>query len=119
MDTLQIYDPAMCCSTGVCGPDVDPELANFAALLSQLQQRGVKVERYNLGQQPIAFVQNAQVKTLLEREGVEALPAIFHNGELLLKGRHPTRGERGEWIRLLLKTETTSGNAAQTVGVAL
>ena len=80
MSSLQIYDPAMCCSTGICGPDVDPELANFAALLSQLQQRGVKVERYNLGQQPVAFVQNAQVKTLLEKEGVEVLPAIFHNG---------------------------------------
>ena len=119
MNTLQIYDPAMCCSTGICGPDVDPDLANFASLLSQLQQRGVKVERYNLGQQPVAFVQNAQVKTLLEREGVEALPAIFHNGELLLKGRYPTREERGEWIRLLLKSETKSGNAAQTAGVAL
>ena len=118
MNTLQIYDPAMCCSTGICGPDVDPELANFAALLSQLQQRGVTVERYNLGQQPVAFVQNAQVKTLLEREGVEALPAIFHNGELLLKGRYPTREERGEWIRLLLKSETKSGNAARTAGVA-
>ncbi len=116
MSSLQIYDPAMCCSTGICGPDVDPELANFAALLSQLQQRGVKVERYNLGQQPVAFVQNAQVKTLLDTEGVEALPTIFHNGELLLKGRYPTREERGEWIRLLLKSETKSGNAAQTAG---
>ena len=115
MKTLQIYDPAMCCSTGICGPDVDPDLANFASLLSQLQQRGVKVERYNLGQQPVAFAQNAQVKTLLEREGVEALPATFHNGELLLKGRYPNREERGEWIRLLLK----SGNAAGTAGVAL
>ena len=118
MNTLQIYDPAMCCSTGICGPDVDPDLANFSSLLSQLQQRGVKVERYNLGQQPVAFVQNAKVKILLEREGVEVLPAIFHNGGLLLKGRYPNREERGEWIRLLLKSETKSGNAARTAGVA-
>ena len=115
--TLQVYDPAMCCSTGICGPDVDPELANFAALLSHFEQRGVKVERYNLARQPVAFVQNAQVKILLEKEGVEVLPVIFHNGELLLKGRYPTREERGEWIRRLLKSETKSGDAAQTAGV--
>ena len=112
--TLQVYDPAMCCSTGVCGPDVDPELANFAALLSQLQQRGIRIERYNLGQQPVAFVQNAQVKILLEKEGVAALPAIFRNGELLLKGRYPTREERGKWIRLLLRSETKSGVVGRT-----
>ena len=77
MNTLQIYDPAVCCSTGIWGPDVDPELANFAALLSQLQQRGVKVERYNLGQQPVAFVQNAQVKTSSKQTESKRSPSSF------------------------------------------
>ena len=54
----------MCCSTGICGPDIDPDLVNFAAMLSQLAA-GIKVERYNLGQQPMAFVQNPAVKALL------------------------------------------------------
>ena len=31
MTHLQVFDPPMCCSTGVCGPQVDPELPRFAA----------------------------------------------------------------------------------------
>ncbi len=58
MKTIQVYDPPMCCSTGICGTDIDPDLVNFAAMLSQLGTHGIKVERYNLGQQPMAFVQN-------------------------------------------------------------
>jgi hypothetical protein len=103
MKHLQIYDPPMCCSTGVCGPDVDPELVHFAALTSRLQQDGVKVERSNLGQQPLEFVKNPIVKAILDGKGTEGLPAIFCDGELLLEGRYPTREERTEWRRRLPK----------------
>ena len=99
MKTLQVYDPPMCCSTGLCGNDIDPALVSFAALLKQLAEAGVKVERYNLGQQPMAFVQNPAVKALLDREGVESLPVIFQDGAEQLKGRYPTEAERAEWLR--------------------
>lgn len=94
MKNIQVYDPPMCCSTGVCGNDIDPALVNFSAMLTQLSARGVKVERYNLGQQPMAFVQNAVVKELLDKEGMESLPAIFVDGALHLKGRYLTDDER-------------------------
>ena len=68
MKTIQVYDPPMCCSTGLCGTEIDPALVSFAALLTQLSQKGVKVERFNLGQQPMAFVQNAAVKSLRSEE---------------------------------------------------
>jgi hypothetical protein len=29
MAKMQVFDPAMCCSTGVCGPSVDPTLRAF------------------------------------------------------------------------------------------
>ena len=94
MKRIQVYDPAMCCSTGICGTDINPDLVSFAALLSQLGTSGVTVERFNLGQQPMAFVQNASVKALLDQEGAEALPLIFLDGEVYLKGRYPTADER-------------------------
>lgn len=87
----------MCCSTGLCGPSVDPELVQFAALLQQLGTRGVKVERYNLGQQPLAFVQNPAVKAALDTVGVEVLPLIFWDGTEHSKGRYPSAEERSEW----------------------
>lgn len=94
MKTLQVYDPPMCCSTGICGTDIDPDLVNFAAMLSQLGPHGVKIERYNLAQQPMAFVENLAVKALLDKEGTAALPLIFWDGEVRFKGRYPTKDER-------------------------
>ena len=99
MKTLQVYDPPMCCSTGICGPEVDPDLVNFAAMLSQLSNAGVKVERYNLGQQPMAFAQNAAVKDALQKEGVEVLPLIYLDGEVYMKGRYPNHDERPAFFR--------------------
>ena len=97
--SIQVYDPPMCCSTGICGPSVDPDLVNFAGLLAQLKKFGIVIERYNLAQQPLAYAQNARGKQLLEENGEKALPLIFRDGELLLQGRYPTREERGEWMR--------------------
>lgn len=101
MKTIQVYDPPMCCSTGICGTDIDPDLVNFAAMLAQLGTH-IKVERFNLGQQPLAFVQNPAVKALLDKEGAGVLPVIFWDGEVHLKGRYPTRDERPAWFRAAL-----------------
>lgn len=98
MKTIQVYDPPMCCSTGVCGPDVDPDLAQFSGLLNRLKERGVHVERYGLAQEPLAFVKNAKVEVILETEGSEALPVIFWDGEIVSKGRYPDQSERVRWV---------------------
>ena len=109
MKTIQVYDPPMCCSTGLCGNDIDPALVSFAALLTQLSRKGVQVERYNLGQQPMAFVQNPTVKALLDTEGVAALPLILVDGKVHLKGRYLTDEERGAF------SESALGNSAEVL----
>lgn len=108
MKSIQVYDPAMCCSTGICGTDINPDLINFAAMLVQMGNRGIKVERYNLGQQPMAFAKNEAVKTLLQQEGVELLPVMFWDGALVLKGRYPTQEERREWVRAAAGKDASS-----------
>jgi AhpD family alkylhydroperoxidase len=91
---LKIYDPAMCCSSGVCGPSVDPILVQFAGTLNYIaSQPGIRVERYNLGQQPQAFVDNAAVKTMLGNGGEKRLPFIFINDTLAFQSRYPTKDE--------------------------
>ncbi len=55
MKKLEVFDPAMCCSTGVCGVDVDPALVQFAADLAWVGEHEISVERHNLGQAPQAF----------------------------------------------------------------
>lgn len=102
MKTIKVYDPPMCCSTGVCGTEIDPDLVNFLAMLSQLGTQGTKVERYNLSQQPMAFVQNLSVKALLDKDGTKALPLILLDGEVYLKGRYPTVQEGPAFLRAAL-----------------
>jgi hypothetical protein len=98
MKSIQVYDPAMCCSSGVCGPDIDPILPQVAAFLHQLKEHGVSVERFNLSQQPMAFVQNPEVKSLLQSEGTEVLPLFFIDGHIALKGAYPDHDKRKEWL---------------------
>ncbi|MEN6605218.1 MAG: arsenite efflux transporter metallochaperone ArsD [Bryobacteraceae bacterium] len=93
MTNVEVFDPPMCCSTGVCGPNVDPALARFAADLHWLTGKGVHVERYNLSQQPQAFVAKQLVKSTMEREGNGCLPLILVNGRIASKGSYPGRGE--------------------------
>lgn len=100
MKSIQIYDPALCCSTGVCGTDVDQALVRFAADVAWAAGQGAPVERFNLAQQPMAFVENPLVKGFLERSGAEALPLVLLDGEVALAGRYPTRAELSRWLGL-------------------
>lgn len=93
MKKLQVFDPALCCSTGVCGTEVDQSLVNFSADVDWLKQSGGQIERFNLAQQPMDFVNNAVAKAFLERSGAEGLPLILVDGEIALAGRYPTRNE--------------------------
>lgn len=88
--TIRVFDPALCCSTGVCGPSVDPELARFAADLEWLQKQGVSVERFNLSQQPAAFAETAVVKEALGR-GMDVLPLVLVNDRIAVEGAYPSR----------------------------
>lgn len=67
MKTIQVFDPALCCSTGVCGVDVDQQWVSFSADVDWAKQQGAQIERFNLAQQPMIFAENALVKNFLER----------------------------------------------------
>lgn len=88
---VQVYDPSMCCSTGVCGPSVDPALARFAADLNWLHSEGIEVERYNLSQQPAAFSSSRTVREALQKDGTACLPLILIDGNIAFHGAYPTR----------------------------
>ena len=93
MKILKIYDPAMCCSTGVCGPDVDPVLVQLAGFLKNLDASAVKVERYNLSQEPAAYAANQAVAAALKEKGTSALPLVFIDDDLVSSGAYPDLNE--------------------------
>lgn len=112
MKSIQVFDPAMCCSSGVCGTDVDQKLVSFSADVAWANQNGITIERFNLAQQPMAFAENAVVKGLLERSGETALPVILVDGEMALAGRYPTRDELMRWtgVKQVAVAKNTDGS---------
>jgi arsenite methyltransferase len=95
--SIQVFDPALCCSSGVCGVDVDEALVSFSADVDWAKQNGAQIERFNLAQQPLSFADNPAVKGFLKRSGQEALPLILVDGEVALAGRYPRRAELARW----------------------
>lgn len=93
MKKVEVFDPPMCCSTGVCGPNVDSRLVKFAADLHWLANQKIAVERYNLAQQPQAFAASEIVRAALQKYGNECLPLILLNGAIVSRGRYPSRDE--------------------------
>ena len=93
MTQIDVFDPPMCCSSGVCGPEVDPLLAAFAADVDWLTSQGVRVTRHNLAQEPQAFVSNPLVQETLQREGDACLPLLLVNGEIAGRSTYPRRDE--------------------------
>jgi hypothetical protein len=94
MKTIQVFDPPMCCSTGLCGTNIDTELIRVSAWLTQLRKRGVTVERQNLSQQPMAFAQHPTIKALMDQKGVEVFPVVLIDGAVHVQGRYPNAAER-------------------------
>ena len=105
---VEVYDPPMCCPSGVCGPDPDPQQARFSADLAWLRHKGVEVLRHNLAQEPLDFARNADVKRLMTENNGDGLPVILVDGRVMQHGAYPSRGELARWLDL-----TESGPAEE------
>ena len=104
MKKLDVYEPAMCCSTGVCGVDVDPVLVQFVADLQWLSEQGVEVARHNLSQDPQAFASNPDVVKEMEA-GMDRLPVMIVDGKVASTGVYLNRDQLASKLGLTVKTE--------------
>lgn len=98
MKALQIFEPAMCCPTGLCGVGVDPELLRISATLETLGKLGISVDRFNLSNAPMEFVSNATVNDFINNKGTDALPVVLLEGKIVREGAYPTNEELATWL---------------------
>ncbi|WP_176699189.1 arsenite efflux transporter metallochaperone ArsD [Clostridium sp. C105KSO13] len=99
MKTMYIYEPAMCCETGICGVGVDPELLRISTVINNLKKNGVNVTRYNLNNFPQEFIDNREINKLINGEGgVDLLPATMIDGEIVKTKQYPTNAEIMNWL---------------------
>ncbi len=93
MIELKIFEPAMCCETGVCGVDADTVLITFTANIEWLRKKGGLVQRFNLAQEPSAFINDPLVKIEINEHGESCLPLLVFDGEVISRGEYPDRAQ--------------------------
>lgn len=116
MAKIQVFDPPMCCSTGVCGPNVDPQLVRFAGDLEWLKSTGIEVERFNLSQEPGAFVDNPLVAAAM-RGSDNALPLLLLDGKIVAQGSYPAREVLAELVGLTVPKSTYTEAVQELVAI--
>ena len=97
---IEIYDPPMCCPSGICGPEVDDKLMEVNDMVLKLKEKGLEVNRYLINQQPDEFMNQEQIKDLLEEKGVDILPITVVEGEVIKKEDYPTEDEIEDYVDL-------------------
>jgi len=115
MGKVEIFDPVLCCSTGVCGPSVDPELVRVASAIYLLGKRGNEVKRYNLGFEPALFVENKEVNKVLHEKGPDSLPITLVEGIVTKIGTYPTNDELAEWFGVKVEELTEKPKPRLTI----
>ena len=90
---VEIFDPPMCCSSGLCGPALDQTLLDVNEMILSLQSSGVRVERYQMTSHSSAFLDAAPVMQLVREKQMDALPITLVYSRVLKVGAYPTQAE--------------------------
>lgn len=104
MKTLEVFDRPLCCSSGICGPRVDPALVHFAADLAWLKEHGIDVRRYNLAFEPGAFTKYDDVKEALRLGQMGSLPLVRLDSRIVSSGGYPGRDQLAGWCGVEMAT---------------
>jgi len=115
MNKMTIYEPAMCCSTGLCGVGVDPELLRISTVLNSLKAARIVIERFNLTSSPMEFITNTDVNKLLADKGVDVLPVTVVNGKVVKTGAYPATKEILALLDLPESTLPSEKSSAKTL----
>lgn len=105
MKKIEIFDPAMCCSTGVCGPSIDPELMRVATVINTLKDQGIIVKRHGLSSEPQDFISNKVINDILQKDGADILPVTLVDGEVAKTREYPTNDELSKWLEVEITAE--------------
>jgi len=90
---VELFDPPMCCPTGLCGPTLDQTLLDVNEMILALQRENRRVERYQMASDPNAFLGNVEVMKLVREKQMEALPIIVVRGKIIKSGGYPSLDE--------------------------
>lgn len=93
---IEIFDPSMCCSSGLCGPTPDPVLLKVNEAVGRLgkEYADLTINRHMFGRAFEPFTETPAVMDLIREQGLAALPITVLDGrEVVAAGRYPTYEE--------------------------
>lgn len=92
---LVIYEGAMCCSTGVCGPEPNKELIELNEALKRLQKefKELNAVRASISFNLNMFLENEEISQLVKKKGMSILPITTINGKIIAKQKYLTYAE--------------------------
>ncbi|MDZ7604671.1 MAG: arsenite efflux transporter metallochaperone ArsD [Cyclobacteriaceae bacterium] len=90
---LEIFEPSLCCESGVCGPEPDKVLIDLQNTIQLLKKVGIETKRYAINQAPVVFVQNAVVRDFIKANGPGKLPLVLLDSQIVKSGGYPTINE--------------------------
>jgi len=105
MKKIEIFDPAMCCSTGVCGPSIDPELMRMVTVINSLKEKRIIIKRHGLSSEPQDFISNKVISDILQKEGADVLPVTLIDDEVVKTKEYPTNEELSKWLNIEIRTK--------------
>ncbi|BDU04552.1 arsenite efflux transporter metallochaperone ArsD [Rhodococcus pyridinivorans] len=118
MSTIEVFEPALCCNTGVCGDDVDQALVTFSADMDWVRSQGGEIARFNLASEPLAFAQREAVAAFLKLSGSEGLPLVLVDGVTAITGRYPDRAQLAKWAGLDVPAPVAAPAGITMLGLA-
>jgi len=98
---LEIFEPSLCCESGLCGPEPDKVLIELQNTIQLLKKAGVETKRYAINQAPLVFVQTAVVRDFIKKNGADKLPLVLLDGQMIKSGGYPTLEELKTFIPAL------------------
>ncbi|MDZ7634369.1 MAG: arsenite efflux transporter metallochaperone ArsD [Bacteroidales bacterium] len=90
---IEIFEPSLCCPTGLCGPEPDKSLIDLQNTIQILGKASVKVNRYAINQAPSEFMRNAEVRDFIIKSGPGELPVTLLDGKIIKTGNYASLDE--------------------------
>ena len=104
---VEIFDPPLCCPTGLCGPVLDTTLVDLGEAINSLQADGRAVVRHMMTADPQAFLRNREVYQLIRERQLAVLPITVVRGRIVKTDAYATLDE----MRVALETESAPVSA--------
>ena len=106
---LEVFEPSLCCESGVCGPEPDRVLIELQNTIQLLNKAEVEVKRYAINQAPLVFIQNTVVRDFIKANGPNKLPLVLLDDKVIKSEGYPTIDELKVHIPSLngIKPDTT------------